>query len=85
MSITHPHWGATHLLSRVAVPGREDVPLEVLQRNLNFFACCQEQECLLLGLAKSQPILQKSFTVSSTSVWNAAHDEDFSGRLEIPP
>ncbi|HEX6819335.1 MAG TPA: DNA double-strand break repair nuclease NurA [Ktedonobacterales bacterium] len=42
-----------HLLYSLAVPGREDLPLLVLQRYLDLFACCQAREILLLGLAKS--------------------------------
>lgn len=42
-----------HLLYSLAVPGREDLPLLVLQRYLDLFACCQERGILLLGLAKS--------------------------------
>jgi len=42
-----------HLLYSLAVPGREDLPLLVLQRYLDLFACCEERGILLLGLAKS--------------------------------
>jgi hypothetical protein len=42
-----------HLLYSLAIPGREDLPLLVLQRYLDLFACCQERDILLLGLAKS--------------------------------
>jgi len=42
-----------HLLYGLAVPGRVDLPLLVLQRYLDLFACCEERGILLLGLAKS--------------------------------
>lgn len=42
-----------HLLYSLAVPGREDLPLLVLRRYLDLFACCQERGIVLLGLAKS--------------------------------
>ncbi len=42
-----------HLLYSLAVPGHEDLPLVVLRRYLDLFACCRERGILLLGLAKS--------------------------------
>ena len=42
-----------HLLYGLAVPGREDLPLVVLRRYLDLFACCEARGILLLGLAKS--------------------------------
>ena len=42
-----------HLLYGLAIPGREDLPLVVLRRYLDLFACCEERGILLLGLAKS--------------------------------
>ncbi len=42
-----------HLLYGLAIPGREDLPLVVLQGYLDLFACCEARGILLLGLAKS--------------------------------
>ncbi len=42
-----------HLLYPLAVRGQEQLPLQVLQRYLDLFECCQERGITLLGVSKS--------------------------------
>lgn len=64
-----------HLLYPLAVRGQEQLPLQVLQRYLDLFECCQERGITLLGVSKSarskalaQAILLTSHTDSQIAL-----------------